>query len=76
MGIRVAKGTMETPDGKHNFQFLPHGQHVPDEYFDATSATVKDTIKFILDLKQEVAAEFQGKHNPPSRDSAARCGWP
>src|SRR5262249_47438695 len=50
IGIRVTKGTMETPEGKMNFQFVPHGQALPDGYFESTVAAMRSTIAVVIDL--------------------------
>jgi hypothetical protein len=57
--IRVTKGTFETPEGKMNFQFVPHGEAVPDGYFEGTVASIKSAIAVVLDLKNEVKTELQ-----------------
>ena len=52
--IRVAKGTVETPEGKHNFKFVPGIHLVPDEYFPSMVQITRSTIATVLDLKKEV----------------------
>jgi hypothetical protein len=59
IGVRLAKGTLETPAGKHNLKYVPHAHALPDGYFDSTVETVKSAIAVILELKREVTAELR-----------------
>jgi hypothetical protein len=62
--IRQAKGTLETPEGKHNFKYMPHGQMVPDGYFANTVQAIKATIGNVLELKSQVIAELKSDQKP------------
>jgi hypothetical protein len=57
--IRAAKGTLETPEGKVNFQFLPAGQIVPDKSFAQAREKTIATIAEVLKLKAEAKAALQ-----------------
>jgi hypothetical protein len=63
--IRVAKGTVETAEGKHNFKFVPGIHVVPDDYFPKMVEVIKSTIASVLDLKAAVVAELK-KRKPAS----------
>lgn len=58
IGIRVAKGTLETPDGKHNLKFVPAGHIPPDNYFPTAVETIKSAIAQLMSLKDEVKAKL------------------
>lgn len=57
-GIRVAKGTLETPEGKHNLKFVPAPQIVTADYFPNTIEAIKSTIEQVMALKDEAKAKL------------------
>lgn len=59
MGIRIAKGTLETPEGKHNRKFIPRADAVPEGFFKNTVEAIKSTIAVVLDLKKQVKEELE-----------------
>lgn len=65
LGVRLVKGTQETPEGKHNFKFMPHAHALPDKYFPEMIKTIKSTIVVVLDLKNEISAELKKRKPAP-----------